>query len=408
MMRWLNISASTLNIASKTIFYLLLSFFLPCPAILNASSKCTVYVYGFAESPSTELVLQHLFQLGCETILLDLNGSSLDRFLEIVETIRLSGVQVIPPEHCISCELLHLRWNDILTAYASPLACFIQDGRLKAVTVGITDPEILTEAFNFRGEYLKVFSLNGEYAVSGKDARRLENLILGEKEPTNITSKMLSSIVLLALADSINPCTFTVFTALLLIALHSLGRVRAILTGVSFISAIYICYYSLGLGLIQALTGIPHADKIVAIAGLIIGTLSLAYGLKPEFKSPIPKTLRRHLEKFLEKAYLSPAASFMLGALASFTLLPCSGGPYIVGLGILSTLKEKFQAYILLALYNTIFVAPLLMILLGVLASRRYARKVKILRGTRLGTMEFTSGLILVIICLLILFSSVF
>ena len=210
------------------------------------------------------------------------------------------------------------------------------------------------------------------------------------------------------LADSINPCTFTVFTALLLISLHSLGRMRAALTGISFVLAVFICYYSLGLGLIQALTGIPYADKVIAIAGLIIGAISIARGLKPEFKSPIPKTLRKPLEKFLEKAYFSPVASFILGTLASFALLPCSGGPYIVGLGILSTLKEKFQAYLLLALYNTIFVAPLLIILLAVLASRRYVRKVKILRGRCLGTMEFISGLILIIICLLILFSSIF
>ncbi|MCD6089024.1 hypothetical protein J7K07_04835 [Candidatus Bathyarchaeota archaeon] len=408
MGRWLNISANPLHKASKAIFCLLLTFFLFHPAILNVCSKYTVYVYGFSESPSTELILRRLSQLGYGTIFLDLNGSSRDKFLEIVEMIRLLGVEVIPPEQCIQCMLLHYNWSDILVAYASPLACFFQDGRLKAITVGVTDPKILTEASNFRGEYVKVFSLNGEYIVSGEDARRLENLILEEKTFTNITSRIFSSIVLLALADSINPCTFTVFTALLLISLHSLGRMRAALTGISFVLAVFICYYSLGLGLIQALTGIPYADKVIAIAGLIIGAISIARGLKPEFKSPIPKTLRKPLEKFLEKAYFSPVASFILGALASFALLPCSGGPYIVGLGILSTLKEKFQAYLLLALYNTIFVAPLLIILLAVLASRRYVRKVKILRGRCLGTMEFISGLILIIICLLMLFSSIF
>jgi len=394
MRRWLNISVSSLYKSSKTIFYLFLTFFLSYPTILNVYSKCTVYVYGFSESPSTELVLRHLTEIGCETIFLDLNGSSRGRFLEIVETLRLLGVEVIPSEQCIQCLLLHYNWSDILIAYASPLACFFQNGKLKAITVGVASPKILTEASNFRGGYVKVFSLNGEYVVGGEDAGKLENQILGEKTSINITSKMFSSIVLLALADSINPCTFAVFTALLLISLHSLGRVKAALTGVSFISAIYICYYILGLGLIQALTGFPYTDKIVATAGLIIGVLSIIHGLKPKFKSPIPKTLRKPLERFLEKAYFSPAASFMFGVLASFTLLPCSGGPYVVSLGLLSTLKEKFQVYLLLALYNTIFIAPLLIILLAILASREYVRKVKIIRGRHLGIMELTSGLI--------------
>ena len=378
--------------------------YLSFPVVLIAGSECIVYIYGFADSPSTKLIVKHFSQRGCEIVFLELNESC-DKFMKIVEALRLLGVQVIPPEQCIQCMLLHRSWNEILTSYASPLICFFHDGRLKAITVGIISSEILTEASSFRDKYVKVFSLNNEYAISGEDAARLENLILGEKEPINITSKMLSSIVLLALADSINPCTFTVFTALLLISLHSLGRLKAALTGISFISAIYICYYMLGLGLIQALTGFPYAEKIVAIFGLIIGAISIAHVLKPEFKSPIPKTLRNSLEKFLEKAYFSPAASFILGVLASFTLLPCSCGPYIVSLGILSILKEKIQAHLLLALYNTIMVAPLLMILLSVLATKRYARKVKILRGRR-GIMEFTGGLILIIICLIILFSS--
>ena len=183
--------------------------------------------------------------------------------------------------------------------------------------------------------------------------------------------------MLLAFADSINPCTFAVFTALLLISLHMLGKIRTALTGISFILAVYICYYMLGLGLIRSLTRIPYTDKIVPIIGFIIGGKSVVSSLKQEFKSSVPKIFRKYIEKCLEKAYLSPTASFMLGVLASFTLLPCSGGPYVVGLGLLSILKEKLHAYLLLALYNIIFVMPLLVILLMMLISQKYMRNLK-------------------------------
>jgi len=286
-----------------------------------------------------------------------------------------------------------------LMGYASPLVGFFRNGRLTAIAVGIIKFEILDRALAVTGDDAKIFALDKEYPLPGDVRQNLEILFLGESGVGINASNLISFISLLALADSVNPCTFAVFTALLLIALHTLGKTKAALTGFSFILAVFICYYILGLGLIRILTAIPHVEKIVALIGLAFGAFSLTQGLKPKFKSPVPKSLRRFVEAQISKSHISLIASFAVGIAASFTLLPCSSGPYFVGVGLLSALNDRVQAYLLLSLYNTIFVTPLIAILFAVLSSSAYIRKIKAFRSTNLGAMELISGLLLVIIC---------
>ncbi len=343
----------------------------------------------------------------CEVTFYSLKDSaSSERFLKIAEMLRVSGIPITPPDFCITCELLHLTWSDIVMGHASPLVGFLRNGRLRAITLGIPTQEILDRASAARDDDVKVFALSGEYSIRDRSVGySLERLFLGEAETGMHASSIISSITLLALADSVNPCTFALFTALLLIALHSLGRTRAALTGFSFIAAIFTCYFVLGLGLIHVLTAIPYADKAVALLGLAIGAFNIMRGLKPKFKSPIPESLTDFIELQMARAYVSPIASFVLGSVASFTLLPCSSGPYIVGVGLLSVLKDPVQAWLLLVLYNAVFIVPLIAILFAVLSSNIYARRVKAFRGQKLGVMELVNGLILVLVCLYVLLS---
>ncbi|MEM1515688.1 MAG: hypothetical protein QXH24_06570 [Candidatus Bathyarchaeia archaeon] len=210
----------------------------------------------------------------------------------------------------------------------------------------------------------------------------------------------------LALSDSLNPCTFAVFTALLLISLNAFGRKRTMITGTCFILAVFSGYYALGLGLIQFFACLPNIDKIASALGIFIGALNIIRGVKSKFKSPVPRALQGFINSRIDKSSLGPAASFLTGFIISLTLLPCiGGGPYIVGITILSPL-DAIQRCAYLALYNTIFVAPLIIILLVSFASTKYFRRIKIFRSKRLRSMEFASGVILTFICLYMILSS--
>jgi len=262
----------------------------------------------------------------------------------------------------------------------------------------ISDKE---EAFVVDGHLISETTLkNCIESFLTKDKQKSQDINQNKGRTPSTWLSITSSLILLALADSVNPCTFAVYTALLLTSSYYLGKKKTVTTGLSFILAVFIGYYILGLGLLQLFSVIvPHLTKALAFIGLAIGVFSIISGLKPEYKSPIPRSLRSFIDIRISKSYVSPLASFLLGLIASVTLLPCSSGPYLVGLGLLSTFKESAQAYLLLALYNTIFVAPLIVILAAILLSRRLSHKIKAFRSTKLGIMELMSGVLLTLVC---------
>jgi len=61
---------------------------------------------------------------------------------------------------------------------------------------------------------------------------------------------------------------------------------------------------------------------------------------------------------------LSPIGAFGIGILVSLFLLPCSSGPYIVILGLLSAQSNELNLLGMgyLVLYNFIFILPMLAI----------------------------------------------
>jgi len=387
--------------------FLVLSLF-SSPVTYNGYARIHIYAY---ESPDTESLLKCISKMGYEVIFYSLNESSAVSFAnKIVVMLDMIGVEAVPVMNpnvtsCRRCEIPQSFYAGVPMEYVSPLIGFFWDGRLTAITIGISKPEILDEASKTASDdCIKVFTPQKEYSITDENARALlEELFLKDYESKVETLNIPLAVALLAIADSINPCTFMVFTALLFITLYSLGKFKTVLTGLSFITAIFLSYYALGLGLIHLLVAIPYMDKIVAVAGLAIGLLSITRGLKPRFKSPIPRRIRNFLERYIEKSYTSPILSFALGIIVSFTLLPCSSGPYIVSLGLLSVLKDPLQASLLLALYNLLFVTPLMLVLLAVLVSHLGVRKIKMLKSRKLGAMELINGSILSAICIYII-----
>jgi len=370
-----------------------------------------VYVYAFLGSPDAERILTFLKgKSGWRVLFYDLNDSSSSSatFLNIVARLEVHGVEVLPTGLCIPCEMQDLAWDEIRIRYSSPLAIFLASGRLSAITVGTTDEEILDQASNVRADGVKVLAHYNVYTLTDESVRdELEGFLVGREDSGNRMEalSLISSIVFLALADSVDPCTLAIFTALLLIALRSFSRMRTATTGFSFVLAVFTGYYILGAGLVQILAAVPNIHRVVAVIGLAIGALSVADGLGPRFRSPIPESIGKFTEQRIHKSYGSTVASFALGLFTAFTLLPCSGGPYLACLGLISGLGEPIQAHFLLALYNIIFAVPLIVVLISLLAFSGLSRKVKAIGSTKLGLMEIAGGCLLAAACTWILLS---
>ncbi len=171
-----------------------------------------------------------------------------------------------------------------------------------------------------------------------------------------------------ALLDSVNPCAFSVL--LLTIAfLFSIGRLRShiLKIGASYIFGIFLVYILIGLGILQALHlfDTPHfMAKAGASLLIILGGINIVNDFFPTFpiKLKIPSVAHSRMGGLMEKA--SVPTAFALGALVGLCEFPCTGGPYLMILGLLYDQATYFSGLGYLLLYNLIFISPLVVILL--------------------------------------------
>ncbi|KKR76473.1 MAG: Cytochrome c biogenesis protein [Candidatus Levybacteria bacterium GW2011_GWA2_40_8] len=186
--------------------------------------------------------------------------------------------------------------------------------------------------------------------------------------PPNSSSNLTIPLVIGAsLVDSINPCAF----AVLLILLSTMTIVKkdktALKGGLAFSLAVFISYLLMGLGVYKVLSTAHFSLIIIKIIGgmaILLGLWNLKDFLSyDKFLPPIevPMSWRPKMKSLLRKT-TSPTGAFFVGILISLFLLPCTSGPYIVILSMLSQRETFISALSYLILYNLIFILPMLLI----------------------------------------------
>jgi cytochrome c biogenesis protein CcdA len=214
-------------------------------------------------------------------------------------------------------------------------------------------------------------------------------------------------VVVAALVDSINPCAFSILF-LTMAFLFSLGRDRKNIfkVGMSYILGIFLVYLLIGLGVLQVLSffNIPNfMSKVGAVAILLAGMINLLNEFFPAFpiKLKIPKSTHATLAKQIEKA--SVPAGFILGVTVGLFEFPCTGGPYLMILGLLHDQAQYWRGFMYLLLYDAIFVLPLFLILL-ISSDKVLLEKVEKLKKSKSSQMGIISSFVMIGIGLLILF----
>jgi len=212
---------------------------------------------------------------------------------------------------------------------------------------------------------------------------------------------LLPLVSVSALIDSINPCSFSIL--LLTIAfLLSIGRLRnnILKIGTVYILGIFLAYLLIGLGLIHALHifNVPHfMGRLGAILLIVLGLINLINQVFPAFpiKLKIPQSAHNAMAKLMDKGSL-PAA-FTLGILVGLCEFPCTGGPYLMVVGLLHDQVTYLRGVGYLLLYNVIFVLPLAVIL--VIASRpALIEKVQAWQRKERGVMRYVAGIAMIIL----------
>ena len=179
---------------------------------------------------------------------------------------------------------------------------------------------------------------------------------------------LLPLVAVAALIDSINPCAFSILL-LTITFLMSIGKLRSsvLAIGSAYILGIFIVYLVIGLGLLQTLHifDTPHfMAKVGASLLVLLGLINVTKEFFPAFpvKLGIPHAAHTKIAVLMEKASVPTAV--VLGGLVGLCEFPCTGGPYLLVLGLLHDHATYFTGVAYLITYNLIFILPLVLILL--------------------------------------------
>src|SRR3989344_4456162 len=214
-------------------------------------------------------------------------------------------------------------------------------------------------------------------------------------------------IVIASLVDSVNPCAFSILLVTVAF-LFSIGRLRTnvLRIGCVYIFGIFLVYVLIGLGVLQALHifNTPHfMAKFGASILLILGSINLINEFWPAFpiKLRIPHVAHQKIASLMERGSLPTA--FFLGVLVGICEFPCSGGPYVMILGLLHDNVTYLWGLAYLASYNLIFVLPLVVILL-IASNKNLLSKVQEWQQKERKGMRFWSGIAMIALAIIILF----
>jgi len=210
----------------------------------------------------------------------------------------------------------------------------------------------------------------------------------------------LTTVVVTAAIDSINPCAIGVLILMLSVLFAARRSAKRILIlGSVYISAVFTVYLLAGLGLTYFFASLPLV--LTEYLSIVVGVFIIGAGLI-EIKDffwygrwislSIPYDLSKKLDVYASRTTVLGIA--FLGAFVSAVELPCTGAPYLAIITLLSQYFD-FTAFLMLVLYNIIFVLPLIIILLLVISGKKLQEIQKWKQASR-PYMRLFIGLLLV------------
>ncbi len=178
------------------------------------------------------------------------------------------------------------------------------------------------------------------------------------------------------LLDGINPCAFsTMLFFLSFIALHRRDRRSLAWVGLSFILAVFVAYFLIGLGLLGALRRFLsekgfslYIDVIVSALAALFAALNVrdaviaGRGRSSESLLQMPHAMKRINHSIIR--YFNQLPLYILGAalsgfLVSVIELACTGQIYLPTIAYMNQSVRSSKSITLLLMYNIAFIVPL-------------------------------------------------
>jgi len=292
------------------------------------------------------------------------------------------------------------------------------------------------------GNILPVFYINGRFlskkSISGDSIRqfilassRVTAIVKPQQPATQSLLERFKTFRPLAVAgagiiDGINPCAFTVIVFFIsFLALQGYRKRELIAIGSAFITAVFLTYLLLGIGLFGFLYRLKGFWAITRVFNFTVGAVSVILGLlciydifkfkataKPQdMILQLPKMLKQQIHKVIGMHYrmnkrgIFPLllSALVTGFLVSILEAICTGQMYLPTIAfVLKTTHFKLEAFGYLVLYNLMFIIPLFVILIfalwGVTSEQfsKFLKKHMLLVKVLMAAMFFGLGIFLV------------
>ena len=209
----------------------------------------------------------------------------------------------------------------------------------------------------------------------------------------------LGTVITTALIDSINPCAIGVLILLISIMIAFKTKKEMLFYGLMYVLAVFITYVLAGFGILYFLSSVPLfvSEYISIVVGLLIiiaGLIEIKdffwYG--QGITLAIPPERAKQIHEMTKKITLPGV--ILLGIFVAGVELPCTGAPYLAILLLLSQ-NFNFTAFLMLILYNIIFIMPLIVILLMVHLGVKI-QNIKKWKQNNRAYMRLATGIILI------------
>ncbi len=217
------------------------------------------------------------------------------------------------------------------------------------------------------------------------------------------TLPTLGAVVVTAAVDAINPCAIGVALLLVATMIKQGRRDEMIWVGFMYVIAVYLTYLFAGLGVLYFFVNIPvkiasFVTVFVALVVIFGGLLEIKdffwYGLGTSLM--IPEQYAEKIASGMEN--LSTWAAIGLGVFVAAVELPCTGGPYLAILTVIAQQGLNITAYILLLLYNLIFISPLIFIVFAAYIGAYSVEDMKKWKHMNRPRMRLAAGILMVIL----------
>ncbi len=212
----------------------------------------------------------------------------------------------------------------------------------------------------------------------------------------------LGAILGAAAIDAINPCAIGVLILLVSTLFRSAkNRKKLLRIGFLYIFAVFMTYLLAGLGLLLVFASTPLwlAEYISIAVGLMIvigGLIEIKdfYWYGQGISLAISPNMVKRIHNYVIK--INTPGVIFLGVFVALVELPCTGGPYLAVINILSQNFDMF-AFGLLVLYNLIFVIPMVVILLLVNSGTKI-HTIKQWKQNNRSYMRLLMGILLIVL----------